>query len=628
MSDNEEDESLRRGNTSPKSPSSRRPGSRSSKVSDDAAKLSPKSQLRSPEPEKNYERLRITVSSNLTSPVDHDKRGSDAIKSFETDSPQNYLKNSENEINVHRSNSRNEYNNLHFNSAPEQAPYNVNKRGSYNGFRNVPNDIIGKEDRNTILNTYVNNQVEIYKIINERANFMHNGSFSNINNFINRVNNITSLNGAKHPNNMNHLLSPRLLPHKDPLSGYHPLTPGMYNSNATTSHHPSPSVFTNTNLSTSMMTLSPPHTLSPHNRSNNMSLSSLSASPQDEGGGDDDGDEADDENDALYRNTGSFTRKHRKFNDIYSSPSNFSKSLFSGQTSPPLTPLNNNHIIPNKKYTNFDISRMNLSNRCAQENDPRLPIPALFSSSVSPPTDSLSMINHSQNLQNFPSKKGSEMHKIRIKDTHETAESMCSTYKTSSRFKEENSSESKHMVPDTTVNTDGSSQYSDVASHSSFNYHHQGGHTSSEINAATEKFITQQLSATPPELRLKQTTTGSHSEKSTDSDDGKANDSKRTDSQTSRNLNDQKKHQHPSDSSNDLVTLLPKVDSWTTVSRQLDDLPNTGDATSTHRLGVFAKNLVPKGTRYGPFLGKWVSLVSDPTFAWEVSTKDLLLLGY
>lgn len=35
--------------------------------------------------------------------------------------------------------------------------------------------------------------------------------------------------------------------------------------------------------------------------------------------------------------------------------------------------------------------------------------------------------------------------------------------------------------------------------------------------------------------------------------------------------------------------------------------------------GVFAKTLVPKGTRYGPFQGKWAGIPHDARFAWEVS---------
>lgn len=35
--------------------------------------------------------------------------------------------------------------------------------------------------------------------------------------------------------------------------------------------------------------------------------------------------------------------------------------------------------------------------------------------------------------------------------------------------------------------------------------------------------------------------------------------------------------------------------------------------------GVFTKCLLPKGTKYGPFQGKWAGLPQHPRFAWEVS---------
>lgn len=35
--------------------------------------------------------------------------------------------------------------------------------------------------------------------------------------------------------------------------------------------------------------------------------------------------------------------------------------------------------------------------------------------------------------------------------------------------------------------------------------------------------------------------------------------------------------------------------------------------------GIFAKTNINKGTRYGPFQGKWASIPQDARFAWEVS---------
>lgn len=36
--------------------------------------------------------------------------------------------------------------------------------------------------------------------------------------------------------------------------------------------------------------------------------------------------------------------------------------------------------------------------------------------------------------------------------------------------------------------------------------------------------------------------------------------------------------------------------------------------------GIFAKVLISRGSRYGPFQGKWASVPQDTRFAWEVST--------
>ena len=35
--------------------------------------------------------------------------------------------------------------------------------------------------------------------------------------------------------------------------------------------------------------------------------------------------------------------------------------------------------------------------------------------------------------------------------------------------------------------------------------------------------------------------------------------------------------------------------------------------------GVWARERVPAGTRYGPFLGKWALEPANPAYAWEVS---------
>lgn len=40
--------------------------------------------------------------------------------------------------------------------------------------------------------------------------------------------------------------------------------------------------------------------------------------------------------------------------------------------------------------------------------------------------------------------------------------------------------------------------------------------------------------------------------------------------------------------------------------------------------GVFARTTIPKGTRYGPFQGKWAGTPQDPRFAWEVSNSLII----
>lgn len=74
-----------------------------------------------------------------------------------------------------------------------------------------------------------------------------------------------------------------------------------------------------------------------------------------------------------------------------------------------------------------------------------------------------------------------------------------------------------------------------------------------ELSAAAERFITQQLSAVPPELELRPSSTG------------------------------------------------------------------VG-------VGVWSKQNISRGTRYGPFLGKWTANAKDPSLAWEVSTYTATVL--
>jgi hypothetical protein len=44
--------------------------------------------------------------------------------------------------------------------------------------------------------------------------------------------------------------------------------------------------------------------------------------------------------------------------------------------------------------------------------------------------------------------------------------------------------------------------------------------------------------------------------------------------------------------------------------------------------GVVAKSLIPKGTRYGPFQGKWAGVPQDARFAWEVSIIFSLVISH
>ena len=508
-----------------------------------------------------------------------------------------------------------EYNNYRFNSehSVHQNNFADKRHSSYNGIHNNHSEVMGKDAINTILHNYVNNQVEINKIINERTNFISNGSFSSINNLINRVNNISSMNGV---NNVGHLLSPRILSPKDTI-GYHPLTP-LNNSTGISSHHSSPSMFSNNNLSTSMMTLSPPHTLSPHNRSNNMSLSSLSASPQDDGV--DEGEEADDENETIYKNSGNFVRKNRKLNELYSSPSSFGRSFFNGQTSPPLTPLsnnNNNDINTNeKKVTKLDISPVptsNLPSKLSHQNGSRLSIPGFFGATSSPSIEPVSMFNHSMNKSMFHRSSRSDNYKPEVNDSMEIGLDINSSFRNSSKQSLIGSPDSKNMVPDTTMKNEFTPHYPEVPPHMVPNVSNSGAPTSSELTAATERFITQQLSAAPPELQILETTT--EEKVNTLNKLDYFNLYKQEDSQSER---DSKPFQLDSTMNGSMNSEQEKSDSssWTEGSSR----NNLVAANSDLKLGVFAKQLVAKGTRYGPFLGKWVSVARDPSFAWEVST--------
>ncbi|KAK4311877.1 hypothetical protein Pmani_016661 [Petrolisthes manimaculis] len=45
-------------------------------------------------------------------------------------------------------------------------------------------------------------------------------------------------------------------------------------------------------------------------------------------------------------------------------------------------------------------------------------------------------------------------------------------------------------------------------------------------------------------------------------------------------------------------------------------------------LGVWTKQTITRGTRYGPFLGKWTANAKDPSFAWERGKSEFRLGFY
>ena len=394
--------------------------------------------------------------------------------------------------------------------------------------------------RNSLLKNHVSNSVAGDRISDHKLNVEREKP----NNFMNGVNNF---------NNINHILSSGLLQSKE-LPFY--INQAMLNSHNMNNGLSSPSTNMNNNLNLSMMTLSPPQTLSPHNKSNvNISLSSSSASPKEESQ-----DEEDNETDAMRK----FKRKRPR--EI--SPSNL-RSHLQSQTSPPLTPLNNNSIDSFKRERtdrSFMSSNVHETSNGSLLN-PINPFP-YFNSPMSTAA-SIALLNHAKNSSFLRDDR---------RDYNER--------KTG-------------MLPDHLSSCDGFRNgvaSLDWSKDSQRKLHHQlrsmqpfngtpavskdilgpdrslstGLSTLSDNHSASEKLITQQLSSTPPELYLKESTA---------------------------------KHK-VKDSEEDM-----KIEDWNNFLK-LRDL----------QLGVFAKMNVCKGTRYGPFLGKWTTVINDPTFAWEVST--------
>lgn len=52
-------------------------------------------------------------------------------------------------------------------------------------------------------------------------------------------------------------------------------------------------------------------------------------------------------------------------------------------------------------------------------------------------------------------------------------------------------------------------------------------------------------------------------------------------------------------------------------------LPHELELRNAGAEGVWTKTAIPRGTKYGPYNGKWLMKPIDMRFAWEVSTKHL-----
>lgn len=52
-------------------------------------------------------------------------------------------------------------------------------------------------------------------------------------------------------------------------------------------------------------------------------------------------------------------------------------------------------------------------------------------------------------------------------------------------------------------------------------------------------------------------------------------------------------------------------------------LPHELELRSAGAEGVWSTTIIPCGTKYGPFIGKWLPKPIDVRFAWEVNTNVL-----
>lgn len=55
-------------------------------------------------------------------------------------------------------------------------------------------------------------------------------------------------------------------------------------------------------------------------------------------------------------------------------------------------------------------------------------------------------------------------------------------------------------------------------------------------------------------------------------------------------------------------------------------VPHELELRSSGAEGVWTKTAIPRGTKYGPYIGKWLQKPIDMRFAWEVSFYFILNL--
>ena len=403
-----------------------------------------------------------------------------------------------------------------------------------------------KDALTNMLHNYVSNQAALKKLMSDKAYLMTQTSYSSINNLIDRVNCINYINSGVGNQN---ILSGRFstLHDSSKIGGYIPKN----------------------NMNSSMLTLSPPQTLSPHNQSQNMSFTSLTGSPPNE-----ESKEPDDENDYQYRNF-NLIGKHKRMEDIYRSPSSFSKPLIS-QATPPLTPLNNNNILQSSKLLDSSpYTAFSTPNRFSYLND--------GTHQSTQPSNSESRIeNPMQNLNNSLRKKLSEANMASFGRVRNGFEGLSQ--------RESGDYMDSHDLPDSTSKFDNSAP--------EYRIHEPGLLQSAAVtlglglNGTAEGFRKRQDTPTQRELEL-----------------------------LPASLFISKRNEGTGSVTDNENTALSKS-SAENLFRNENNEQNYKKNSVTHEpatFGVFVKEGVPRGTRFGPFLGKLVSVPEDPAFAWEVS---------